>query len=355
MKATVFIPLLLLSFYFFNCQRIPGKLSGPEWTVQRSPVSASFRGLHVVNNDVAWVSGSSGTVCRTINRGSSWSCQTIPGADSLDFRDVEAFDASHALVLSAGQPARIYRTVNAGETWTLVYENTTEGIFFDAMEFWDGKNGIAMSDPVAHHFVFITTSDSGKTWQQVPPGNIPEAQPGEAGFAASGTSLSVAARGKVWLGTGGAAARVLYSSDYGHQWKAVNTPMVAGKPSAGIFSVTFCDENYGVAVGGDYLQPADRGIHAIYTTNGGLSWEKGKPGPPGYRSCVTCVENSILVAVGTTGSDYSTDYGQSWHPLDTTGFHAVDFSPTGEAGWAVGAEGKIYRIDWPGKAATDHR
>ena len=69
-------------------------LSRARWKEQDSQSTASLRGLSVVDSKVAWASGTDGTVLRTIDGGNSWQRRSIthPGADELDYRDVQAFD-----------------------------------------------------------------------------------------------------------------------------------------------------------------------------------------------------------------------------------------------------------------------
>ena len=67
-----------------------------QWIRQNVETKASLRGLSVVNEKVIWASGTGGTVIRTIDGGKSWKVMAVPGAEKLDFRDVEAFDAKTA-------------------------------------------------------------------------------------------------------------------------------------------------------------------------------------------------------------------------------------------------------------------
>ncbi len=179
------------------------------WTPQTTPTTASLRGLSVVSDQVAWASGSEGTCLRTTDGGTTWEKQNIPGTDSIDFRDIEAFGADEAFVLSAGEPALLYHTTDGGQHWQLRYENRTPGIFFNVLTFWDQTHGIAMSDPVDGHFVLISTQDGGEHWEPLPTGNMPPPAKGEAGFAASGTGMATRGDRHVWLATGG--ARLGYS------------------------------------------------------------------------------------------------------------------------------------------------
>src|SRR5689334_14296069 len=86
--------------------------SDPYWELKPTGTDAQFRGLSAVSGQVAWVSGSKGTVLRTVNGGRSWESVGPPGTEALEFRDIEAFDARNAVVLSIGngEASRIYRT-----------------------------------------------------------------------------------------------------------------------------------------------------------------------------------------------------------------------------------------------------
>ncbi|MFT3805980.1 WD40/YVTN/BNR-like repeat-containing protein, partial [Arenimonas sp.] len=65
-----------------------------------------------------------GTVLRTIDAGKTWSVFKVPGAEKLDFRDVEGFSAKEAVVLSIGpgEDSRV-STSDAGKTWILALQN----------------------------------------------------------------------------------------------------------------------------------------------------------------------------------------------------------------------------------------
>src|SRR5437868_1139376 len=113
-----------------------------QWIKQKVDTTASFRGLSVVNEKVIWASGTGGTVIRTADGGKTWKIMIVPRAEKLDFRDIEAFDASIAYILSIGNGdnSRIYKTIDGGATWKLQFKNTNEKAFFDAIACWDAKN-----------------------------------------------------------------------------------------------------------------------------------------------------------------------------------------------------------------------
>jgi photosystem II stability/assembly factor-like uncharacterized protein len=339
LKITIFLSVFALGSIIANAQ----------WVAQSSGTSVRLRGVSAVNSKVAWASGDKGTYARTLDGGESWQSATVPGASTLDFRDVDAFDEKTAYLLSIGEgeKSRIYKTVDGGASWTLQFKNNRASAFFDAMAFWDRDHGIALSDPVDGRFLIITTSDGGATWKEMPSDQMPLALSGEGAFAASGTCIAVQGRMNVWFGTGGPmGARVFRSSDGGRTWTVAATPLISDK-TAGVFSIVFRDAKHGVVVGGDYTKEevAERG--AALTVDGGKSWRliKGS-GPNGYRSCVAIVKErsaGMLVATGPSGSEYSLDGGESWVKIGEDGYHSVSFAASSGEGWAVGENGRISR------------
>lgn len=321
-------------------------LSVASWIPQSSPTQASLRGLAVVSPQIVWASGTNGTWLVTSDGGRTWRTGNVPGAEKLDFRDVEAWDAQRAILLSSGEGknSRIYQTNSGGANWELLFTNPDPSGFFDAVSFWDRQHGIVLGDPVEGHFVIFTTADSGKSWQRQ---STPPALPGEGAFAASGTSLAVYGTRDVWFGTGGAAqARVLHSSDGGRSWTAAKAPIRAGAASAGIFSVVFTDRKHGVAVGGDYKLPNELGGTVALTENGGQTWHTAT-GLGGYRSGVAPVPGraKVLIGVGSPGSSVSNDGGRTWRTIlgSGSGLNAVGAAKDGSV-WAVGAAGMIAKL-----------
>jgi len=317
-----------------------------QWRPQQSRITADFRGLSVVSPWVVWASGTKGTYARTTDGGATWQSGTVSGAAQLDFRDVEAFDANTAYLLSIGkdQQSRIYKTTDGGAHWTLQFTNRYPEAFFDAMAFWDRDHGIAISDPVNGRFVMIVTENGGQTWADVPATNIPPALNGESEFAASGTCLAVQGQANVWFVTGGATARVFRSTDRGRTWSVTKAPIASGVESAGIFSIAFIDANRGVIVGGDYRKPNDAGDNVAVTADGGRNWKlsAGRQ-PAGFRSGAVFVAPLTIIAVGTSGSDVSTDGGTSWTPLDSENYNSV--ATRNGVVWAVGPQGRIAKLD----------
>jgi photosystem II stability/assembly factor-like uncharacterized protein len=311
---------------------------------QNSKTDVQFRGISAVSSKVAWASGAKGTVLRTTDGGKNWETLVIAGADALDFRDVQAFDQNTAFVLSIGpgDQSRIYKTSDGGKIWQRQFTNSDPKAFYDCFAFWDSTHGIAVSDSVDGKFPLIATSD-GMTWNQVAVKNMPSALPSEGAFAASGTCIAAFGKSDVWFGTGGPAARVFHSSDRGKNWTVAETPIVHGAASQGVFSLAFWTVKDGVAVGGDYKEPAKAEKTAAVTHDGGKTWTLATKSPQGYRSAVAVGAFHTLVAVGTSGADVSHDGGNSWTATFKEDLNAIALM--GNSGWAVGPGGKIVVVD----------
>ncbi|WP_433273238.1 WD40/YVTN/BNR-like repeat-containing protein [Actinosynnema sp. CS-041913] len=309
------------------------------WDLRPTGVDARLRGLSAVNSKIAWVSGSKGTVLRTVDGGRTWASVPPPDTAVLDFRDIEAFDARTAVALSigAGESSRIYRTADGGRTWAESFRNTDPNAFYDCVAFFDRFRGLAMSDPVGGKFRVLATRDGGRSWRQVPEENFPPALDGEFGFAASGQCLTTAGSRDAWIATGGGAkARVLHSSDGGWRWRVTDTPLFSS-PSAGVFATAFRTPRHGVAIGGDYADPTGTVANLALSRDGGRTWSAAPQSPVGYRSGAAW-HGSSVIAVGPTGSDVSRDGGRHWRKFDSGSFDTVDCDGTC---WAAGEKGRV--------------
>ncbi len=317
-----------------------------QWQKQNVETDASFRGLSVVNDNVIWASGTGGTFIRTTDSGKTWKVGTVAGAEKLDFRDIEAFDANTAYVLSIGngENSRIYKTTDGGESWKLQFKNEDEKAFFDSIAFWDAENGMAQSDPVDGKYLFLRTTN-GENWEKVSTTKMPAAKQGEAAFAASGTSIIAQGKNRIWLVTGGNDARVFRSNNRGKTWKVSDTPITNGTAGSGIFSIAMHDKKRGVIVGGNYEKPDEANNNLAFTSDGGKSWNLAK-GLNGYRSAVDYIDENTLIAVGSSGSDISNDGGKTWKNLDKENYNSVQ-SKGKNATWAVGAKGLVAHFSDP--------
>jgi photosystem II stability/assembly factor-like uncharacterized protein len=315
-----------------------------QWAKQSVDTTAGFRGLSVVNEKVIWASGTGGTVIHTANGGKTWDVIAVPEASKLDFRDIEAFDANTAYILSIGNgdSSRIYKTTDGGKTWKLQFKNTDPKAFYDAIACWDSDNCIAMGDPVGGKYTLINTKDGGANWRPMDTDKMAAAKDGEAAFAASGTCLITVGTHIAYLVSGGKDARVFRTLNRGLTWFVADTPIISGTAGSGIFSIAMENPKRGIIVGGDYEKPDATSHTLALSIDGGERWTAGS-GLNGYRSGVAYVDSKIVVAVGTNGSDISTDRGKTWRSLDKENYNAVAAKGK-DAIWAVGPKGLVSRL-----------
>jgi photosystem II stability/assembly factor-like uncharacterized protein len=309
----------------------------------------SLRGLSVPNDKVVWVSGSNGTVGRSLDSGNTWKWITVQGFEKRDFRDIEAFDGATAIIMAIGEPAAILKTSNGGETWKVVYENKTSGMFLDAMEFWNQQSGVVLGDPVNGRFFIARTFDEGNTWREIPFNNLPAADSGEACFAASGTNIRKLDRDEACFVTGGKRAR------YYSKGTPIDLPLLQGLETTGANSIAVRDDeklkgsNYLVVVGGDFARDTLREKNCFVSKDGGKHWIAPVVPPGGYRSCVEFITDKKLITCGTSGVDVSDDGGLNWKSISTEGFHVCRKAKDGKSVFLAGAGGRIARLNWDSK------
>ena len=353
-----------LALAIFICATVPAHA---QWQMERSGTNAGLRGIHTVTANIAWASGTNGTVLRTLDGGQNWLSCTVPaGAEKLDFRSVWAWDADHAMVMSSGPgtESKLYSTHDGCRTWRLIFTNPDADGFWDSLQFDGTRFGVILGDPVQGSFTMFVTYDGGGQWtRQVNP-CLHTMDPKQGAFAASNQSLAIvplqdanSAPGtgtnhQVWFGTSGGwlygfelAPLELISSPAGNSATNGCTHIRAlpsgSKDSAGIFAVAFHDTTNGVVVGGDYAQPQNGSSTAAFTTNG-TQWHVAVHPPTGYRSTVAWnPTDASWIAAGSTGSDISRDNGNTWQPLDHSSWNAISLP------FIVGPDGHIARlISW---------
>jgi photosystem II stability/assembly factor-like uncharacterized protein len=284
----------------------------------------SFRGLSVVDNSIAWASGSKGTVAITRDGGKTWSISKVKGYESTDFRSVYAFDGQHAIIGGIGSPGYLLMTSDGGSSWTVVYKNDHPDVFIDGVDFWNEQEGVAYGDPIDGKMFLIKTSDGGKTWQELTDKSRPALKAGEASFAASGTGIRCLNGKKLAILSGGMQSRLFLSSDQGNQWDSLRLPIIQGKSTRGAFSIAFRDKNNGIITGGDFESDTLRQNHVFYTTDGALTWKTPTKATGGYRECVEFINRNTAIAIGPAGADITADNGRTWQPLSPDkAFHVV--------------------------------
>jgi photosystem II stability/assembly factor-like uncharacterized protein len=340
----------------------------PTVTPQESGTTVRFYAVSPIDANVVWASGNLGTFARTLNGGQTWVSRVVPGAETLQFRDVEGVskDVAYLLAAGAGENSRILKTEDGGNTWTEQIRNTDPNGFWDCFAFWTPRRGILMADSVNNRFPVHRTTD-GQHWADIGD-RLPRAQDGEGGFAASGTCAATQGGSNAWLATGAAAvARIVRTTDGGNTWHSSATPIQPqGTPTSGNVSVDFRDARRGVVGGGDVVAAGPQ-KNVARSRDGGKTWSLTTPTPfPGAVFGITYTRNHReddaedgdddddggdsavrrVAATGPGGAAWSPDEGGSWNSLPgITNCWAVAFA-TQRTGWLGCGAGRIFRIDF---------
>ncbi len=348
--------LFLLLLFIFSCQS-KNEVPPPAFksiSIQTTPVNASIRALEVIDDQTIWFAGSNGYYGYSQNAGSSWQIDSLK-TDSITphFRAI-AHTSNAVFLLSIESPALLYKTTDMGKNWDIVYRENHPKAFYDAMVFWDDKEGIAMGDPTDECLSVIITRDGGSNWEKLPCNLLPKAAEGEAAFAASNSNIAVYGQ-HAWIVSGGKKARVFHSADRGKSWEVFDTPIVHGAQMTGIFSVDFKNDKNGIIFGGDWENQDNNVKNKAITSDGGKTWQLlDAADSPGYRSCVRYLPNSKtseILALGMPGISYSPDGGQEWKSLSDEPFYTLRFGSKRGIAWLAGNK-KIAKLTLSTTAKT---
>lgn len=296
---------------------------------------ASIRGLSAVNDKIIWASGSKGTVLKTTDGGISWQNVIVKNFEEKDFRDIEAFDSNTAIIMAIAEPAYILKTIDGGKNWLKVFEDSTKGMFLDAMYFSDNKIGIVVGDPINGKAFIAHTFDSGNNWKQTV--NAHKLDSGEAFFASSGSNVHLTKNNKFYMVTGGKKSRLI-SNRF-----SVNIPIKQGMESTGANSIAIHNDNV-IIVGGDFTKDSLTNDNCVLYHLKSKKFSYPKINPSGYRSCVKFINPKTAITCGINGVDISNDGGINWKQISKTGFHIVAKSKNGNTIFFAGSKGRIGKL-----------
>jgi photosystem II stability/assembly factor-like uncharacterized protein len=374
--------ILLLTISIFATAQAPAPAQTP-WQMQESGTTASLRGIDSVDGTIAWASGTGGTVLKTLDGGAHWTECAIPDAAkdgaTLDFRGVQAWDATTAIVMASGpgDRSRLYKTTDGCRNWALIFKNpdAPEGFFDSFFVNWslwaEGSDKLwwpvtVLGDPVNGRFVIFDSIDDGKTWRRRENPSLDLGGESLSGFAASNSLFAGSSDGNhiQVFGTGGKSGAEVWlafpnlKDRPNARARVVDTPILHGTDSSGIFSLAYRQDLFKlkkasacdcgdtdarfalVAVGGDYSKPNDSTGAAASSADGGEHWIAATIQPHGYRSSVQWSEAfKLWITVGTNGSDISRDDGKTWQPLDDGNWNALSLP------FVVGPNGRIARLN----------
>ncbi|MFZ4057069.1 MAG: WD40/YVTN/BNR-like repeat-containing protein [Ferruginibacter sp.] len=303
-----------------------------------SGTKTSIRGLCAVSEKVIWVSGSAGTIGKSVDSGKTWKWMTVKGFEKTEFRDIEAFDETTAIIMGIASPAYILRTVDGGENWKVVYENTGKDMFLDAMEFWNEQSGIVIGDPQQNGFFIARTFDGGISWKSIPPSKFPIADSGEACFASSGTNIRKLKNSEAVFVSGGLKSNVFIRD------VKIALPIIQGKESTGANSIAVKNSKTFIVVGGDFNTKDSTTKNCVITSNGGKSFSAPQTPPHGYRSCVEYLYKKTWICTGLNGVDFSTDEGKNWQWISKDSYHVCRKAKKGKAVFFAGGNGRVGKL-----------
>ncbi len=349
-----------------------------QWELQTSNTTADLRGIQSVGNGVAWASGTNGTVLRTEDGGYVWQrCTAPPGAEKLDFRGIQGFDANTAIVMSSGKGdlSRLYKTTDGCHSWKLLFKNPDKDGFWDAIVFDRKQWGWVLGDPVRGSFVLFATEDSGRTWLRQHNQGLKAEASKQGAFAASNSSLFVV-NGFVEFASGGSDGAYAYAvttseiclhcseEEIDHEgrrntWRKLPIPVGNHTESSGVFSICrevlpigdALDNSQHVAVGGDFRNPDSNEGVAAFSNEHGENWTAAQTPPHGYRSSVAYDSTTkTWITVGPNGTDISTDDGKNWRAVRPDA--ARHETPDADRNWnaislpfVVGPKGRIGKLN----------
>lgn len=308
--------------------------------IQIFPTDCSIRAITAVDHNTMWFGGSKGQFGYTEDGGKTWQIDSIQHEQqpALEFRGIAKTNTA-LFLLAVSSPALLFKSTDKGKNWTVVYEENHPKAFYDAIAFWDDKNGIAMGDPTDGCLSIILTKDGGNTWHKIPCDQLPPTAEGEAAFAASNSNIALVGN-HAWIVSGGKKARVFHSPDRGTSWEVFDTPIAQGGQMTGIFTTDFYNEKQGIIFGGDWEKQTQNTQNKAITKDGGKTWQLLADGQhPGYRSSVKYVPNSqgkALFALGIPGISFSENEGQDWELLSTESFYTMRFCKDGKTAWLAG-------------------
>ena len=300
-----------------------------------SGTKTSLRGLSAVDDNIVWVSGSGGKVGKSTDGGAKWSWFTVPGFEKKEFRSIEAFDSSTAVIMAIDSPAVILKTTDGGITWKPVYRNDTKGMFLDAMDFTNETDGVVIGDPVNGRFFLAQTSDAGNSWKELNEKYLPAADSGEACFASSGSNVLRLKSGRILFVSGG------LSSHFYNNAQRMILPILQGTESTGANSVASKNHSTFMVVGGDFNVKDAATKNCFITYDAGRTWSAPDTAPHGYRSCVIFVQGDTWITCGLNGVDISTDSGKNFKQISKEGFHTCRKAKAGSMVFFAGGNGKV--------------
>lgn len=298
-------------------------MDAQSWTEQNGGFSAPDAHpfiISIADANVVWsvagigyYNGLSNEFSKTTDAGNTWTFGTIPIPSNHLIHSIAALDANIAFASSitlSWNESYLYKTIDGGNTWAkvdsgIIYSSATSCI--ERVYFWDANHGIVVGDPVGGKFEIFYSNDSGNTFIQVPPSNIPSALPNEY----TENSCMDFKGSCIWFAT--SRGRIFKSCNYGLTWTVQNIGV------NGYAAVSFLSDGLtGIAM-------VNTLSNVVYsrTTDGGLTWTSFTKQAGMFLNINSIPGTNMFISSeypsfqGKAGSSYSTDAGNTWAIIDS--------------------------------------
>jgi hypothetical protein len=332
-----------------------------------SSSAQSYRGLSIVNDNMAWLSGMHGTILKTADGGKSWDTIRPAGFSKKDFRDIHAWDKKHAVVMSSGDTGVVLETYDAGQTWKLIYSDSAEGSFLDAMDVKDNRI-LIVGDFTARYTPYVVLLDQKRRITQYShfayathTDLLNGKNDSLTFFAASGSNVKwtgknqfvmipVNSRHSFFYKCSFSSGRHLRKIEPSLEHKKfiniqyISEPGFITQKAGGAYGMCMGVDNTVYVVGGSFYHRDSGRLASFYSINGGKTWAPAESMPGGYRSGIAAYKtNKYLICTGTGGTDISTDSGKNWSPFLKEGYHVCAFSD--KRIWLAGKTVKVMDLE----------
>lgn len=292
--------------------------AGATWfTVTPPGLTRGVISLEFVNANTGIAVGNAGLVLRTTNAGVNWATIDIsPYTGDLSDVTFSGVDTGYACGASVTGMATntVLKTVNGGLNWTMLNTNCTSSrsiveVFENQTVVCSGSSG-----------VIIRSTNGGANWDSL--------RFGTQAF----NGMKRAGSNTLWaVGN----SQVVYKSTN----RGANFTLALDNGPSPLYSVDFLDSLKGLIVGSN-------GINYI-TSNGGVSWDSFSVAQLTAQVLFSACYKSAteIFASGQQGTIMrTTNSGGSWDYVESSNrFHAIDATPGGDAGVAVGWRGAIIK------------
>ncbi len=323
-----------------------------QWTNQNPvPNGNTLRSVFFVNDNIGWIVGSEGFILKTTDAGIDW-IQQNSGTNTY-LKKVKFVDEQTGWVV--GESGLILKTTDGGSNWISQFSGTTKDLY--SLYFFNRDTGWV----VGWEGTILKTTNGGTTWTYH--NTFSSYDLFSVCFVNNSTGWAVGVTNADNGPTPTDSSIIIKTTNGGQTWvkKGEN---LTNFPTIGFLTVEFIDANNGFIGGGEY--GSNNGWKLYRTTDGGENWfsvnymskritktnENFYNSYAGIHDIYFKDANNGYSVYGTNtyfmGIMVTTDGGANWinkysHSEQFDLFSV--FVTMGGKGWAVGANGQIFKTE----------